>query len=227
MPVKIIDAPLLRYGNPAARIVIPDATVWAWGQTGRPVAMASLDDKDLEIVSFSDGPLTLLAKSGLKWSPAKSQMTWNVVPESPVPGDTPVVRARQMKEISRRFTATGHYPDSGDIELRLLDRHLHRYSDAAAGIVDGAIFSLVGGTNPEVLLLLEARKSSTNSPQWYYGITRLSGGRLEAKLDDRLVWECPAIERWNPSEPYWSSPFGAADFVAENELPPIKASKTD
>lgn len=218
-PAKIIEAPLLRYSNQAARIITADATVWAWGPSGRPVAMASLDDKGLEIVSFADMRVTLTGKSGLKWSPAKAQIVWKAVPEAAAAGQTGILRARQMKEIARRFSATGHYPDSGDLQLRLLEHHLHRYSNLAEGIVDGAIYAFAAGTNPEVIVLLECREGPEKNPLWYYGITRLSAGTLDAKLDDRPVWSCPPIGTWNPRDPYWSGSFGNADLVDESDLP--------
>lgn len=216
IPVKIIETPLLRYGNQAARIITADATVWAWGETGRPMAIASLDESGLEIVSLADHPVSLTAKSGLKWESARSEIDWKPVPEAPAPGGTPVLRARQMKELAKRFSALGHYSDdSGNTQLRLLERYLHRYSDPGQQIVDGALYALAADTNPEVLLLFECRQSRDTEPQWYYGITRLSAGGLEAKHNGRQVWSCPPIASWDSRKPYWSAAFGKEDTVSD------------
>src|SRR5690348_17341775 len=56
--VAVIETPLLRYSNPAADVITPDATVWAWGRMGRPAAIASVEPAGFEVVSLSDLPLT-------------------------------------------------------------------------------------------------------------------------------------------------------------------------
>ncbi len=218
---KVIETPLLRYSNQAAAIITADATVWAWGQAGRPAAMASLEEAGLEIVSLVDHPVTLTGKSGLKWTAAKSEIVWKEVPKAPAPATSVPLRTRQMKEISKRFSAVGHYGNgSGDEQLRLLERNLHRYSDPDKQIVDGAIFAFAAGTNPEVIVLIECRESAEQRLQWYYGVTRLSAGGLEAKLDGRDAWKCEGISSWNPKAPYWSSQFGKEDTVPESDLLP-------
>lgn len=221
--VEVIESPLLRYSNPAASIVTDDATVWAWGRTGRPRILASVEKAGCEVVSLSDEPVSLTGKSGLKWSAKATEIKFQPVPKAPVPSDSATARVRQMKDIFARFTATGRYGDTGAIELRPLVRHLYRYANPDGRIVDGAIFALTAGTNPEVFVLLECRKSSKNQPlEWHYGCTRLSAGELEARLDDKIVWTCPAISMWSNTAPYFSTPFGKEDLVSENDLSTAK-----
>jgi len=86
------------------------------------------------------------------------------VPKAPKPAKTPAERLRQMKAIAEGFkaTMTGWAADNSDQEaLRLLPRPLHRYDLANAKdpdpkLVDGALFAYVQGTDPEVVLILEA-----------------------------------------------------------------------
>ena len=51
------------------------------------------------------------------------------------------------------------------------------------------IFAIANGTNPEVLLLLEAqRETATSAASWTYGFAQMTGGEVHASLDDREVW---------------------------------------
>ena len=202
---ELIPAPLLRFNNLASKIIVDDATVWAWGQVGRPMILATADPNGVEVVSLSEHPVSLSGRSGLKWKAAASEIKWKLVPNAPQPAPNAVARARQMKEICARFSAVGRYGDGTDLELRLLVRNLHRYANPDEKLSDGAIFALAGGTNPEVILLLECRETDKNQSAWYYGLTRQSGGNLEARLDDKIVWECPAIKGWDNRAPYMSN----------------------
>jgi hypothetical protein len=217
---ELIETPLLRYSNPAARIVTLDAAVWAWGRVGRPVALASVEESGCEIVSLADQAVSLTGKSGLKWAPTTTEIRWQIVSDVPPPADAAAVRARQMKEIAKGFSATGHYGKGEEnLELRLLDRHLHRYANPEGGLIDGAIFAFVAGTNPEVILLLECRQVDSKRRGWFFAFARLSAGELEARRGNTLVWNCPAITGWVANAPYSVAKFGKEDLVPEGELP--------
>lgn len=210
--VPVIETPLLRYSNPASDIITPDATVWAWGKAGRPSAIASVEPAGLEVVSLSDLPLTMSGKSGTKWTASTSELKWSEVPDSPEAGATSASRSRQMKEISRRFTATGTYHGGGAVQLRLMDRQLLRYTDEDKRLIDGAIFAFAAGTNPEVLLLVEARQPEGQPAKWSYAFARLSAGLLEARLGEAVVWSCPSITSWSSTAPYTSAAFDKEDI---------------
>ena len=215
--VEVIETPLLRYSNPAAPIVTRDAAVWAWGRVGRPVALASVEAEGCELVSLSDRAVSLSGKSGLKWAPSASELKFMIVPDAPAPGESQVVRARQMKELARKFSATGHYgKGSENLELRLMDRYIHRYADPERGLVDGAIFVFAAGTNPEVLLLVECRQAEQKKRDWLYACARLSAGGLEARLGDKVVWSCAAISAWDSNAPYTAATFGPEDLAPDD-----------
>lgn len=227
---EIIDIPLLHYNNPAGETL--DATVWAWGRHGRPVALASISQEmsdsniekwSCELVSLADTAVLLTASPGWKWAPAVSGIEWKPVADAPAAGDTPVIRARQMKEFARRFSATGIYRDGIDVgELRLIDRPLHRFADPEQGLVDGAFYAFAGGTNPEVLLIVECRKDGSGNSTWYQGFARMGAGRLIARFGDAVVWERPEINRWNPAEPYFSIYGPVTSVFGEDSAVPAK-----
>jgi hypothetical protein len=211
---EMIESAILRYGTPA-RLAF-DETLWAWGRVGRPVAIATIGPLGCEIVSVADEPVLMKAKSGWKWSPAGSGIQWTPVPEAPAAGRTAVIRLRQMNEISRRFSATASNKKAS-FELRIMDHHLHRYADPEHGLIDGAIFAFVEGTNPEVFLLLECRQERGGDLVWSYGCTRMSAATCKAMLNDKVVWQCSGVAQWNAEEPYFSTRFGEEDTVAGDD----------
>ena len=57
-------------------------------------------------------------------------------------------------------------------------------------VVDGALFALVQGNDPEAFVLLEARPDG-KATRWYYGLARLTDLRLRVRLKDREVFSVP------------------------------------
>ena len=60
--------------------------------------------------------------------------------------------------------------------LRRLDRPLHTYQDEDAGILEGGLYTLANGTNPEILLFVEARIDPKDGakPVWQFTVGRLA-----------------------------------------------------
>ena len=120
------------------------------------------------------------------------------VRNAPRPAKSPAERLRQMKAIAAEFkaTMTGWAGDNSDREeLRLLPRPLYRYDLAGATapeppLIDGGLFAYVMGTDPEVVLALEA-VGTADKADWQYALVRATSGGLEVKLGDRVVWTAP------------------------------------
>jgi hypothetical protein len=211
---ELVERPILRYSTPQRRQL--DLTLWTWGRVGRPVAIATIGPKGCEVVSVADGPVSMTAKSGWKWTPSSSGMKWTPVPDAPVAGKTAVERTRQMKEIARRFT-TNASSKVLSVELRLMDQPLHRYADPDDGLIDGALFSFAAGTNPEVLLLVESRQERQGELAWYYGFAPMSSANCEAKIGDTIVWSFSGAGRRDATEPYYLAPLNDLDTVVDDE----------
>ena len=211
--VELVEAALLRYSSPGGDTATTDGSIWAWGASGRPTALAAIffqrlqggDEKwSCELLSLSDEPVSAQTGAGWKWATARSELRWQPVPGAPAVAESAAERGRQMKDLARRFTASASYHQGRTDQLRLMIRAIHRYADPDNGLIDGAIYAFASGTNPEALLLLEARSSGGGRTAWHFGFTRMGAGAGEARLDDKVVWECPAIKAWESRAPYFS-----------------------
>jgi hypothetical protein len=103
-----------------------------------------------------------------------------------------------MKEQARRFRAFEYFAPGKQAaieryELRLLPQPVSRHADPGSGLIDGTIFFLAYGTNPEVALLIEASRDGTSPPAWTYGLVRMGRAELHVTLDEGEVWKQPSI----------------------------------
>jgi len=194
-PVSLLPAPILRYDDKARRI--QDSTIWAWGATGRPCAVLKLELNPFRasdrhwlygIVSLSPKLIKVQADEGWQWSATEPGLVLHDVPEASAPAGTEALRLGQMKTLSRRFEAYEHDGLHGRLQLRLLVHPIHRYSDQPSGLLDGSIFGFAYGTNPDMLLVIEARRQAGSRPKWQYGVARLGAGRLFLNIDQKEVW---------------------------------------
>jgi hypothetical protein len=225
--VELSGAALLRYSSPGAGTT--DGSLWAWGKAGRPVALGAVffeqrpkqDEKwSCELLSLTNGPVGAQSTAGWKWAAEASDLRFSPIPDAPAVAEKDTDRARQMKELARRFAVSATYREGMTEQLRLMVRALHRYSDREDGLLDGVIHAFASGTNPEALLLLEARSveggpDASRRMAWHFGFARMGAGKCQAKLDDRVVWDCPAIKMWNNREPYFSTYGPSADVFGE------------
>ncbi len=191
--------PVLRWRN-ITRGQDGEAMMVIWAHNGRPEAMASIFPWE-GFMCHEFGSLSRRArlvardKSSIVWSPNVAGVEFKDVPDAPVPADTPVARLRQMKLLAERFkgTMTGWKGDNSDREeLRLLPRPLFRYNlkdakESSPTLLDGALFAFVMGTDPEIVMILEAVGRSEQAV-WQYGFARATSGGLEAKLDGNVIW---------------------------------------
>lgn len=167
-----------------------------WTRDGRPQVALCLyqveDEKfDIEFQSLAPGPLIAESGSAIVWRPSVAGVQMQPLVAAPEPATTLFGRLRQMRQIARGFSGKIVQPGYTEIPLRLLATPLYRYPDPtpASPYVDGALFALVQGTDPEILLLIEAVKGDNNELRWQYGIARMTMVPTEVTLGDEKVWE--------------------------------------
>lgn len=190
MPLKPL--PVLRWDN-NTRGSQTGLTALYVGE-GRPEAIVCIYPWEQNLVhefaSLSRGPLTGRRDSTLFWQPQSAGVQFRAIPDAEPPSPSRAARLLQMKSLARRFgtTLVGWRRDDSDRqELRLMPRPLHRYEKSAGEVIDGAVFSFAMGTDPEVVLLIEAVENS-GEPRWEYAFARRTSGELQGRLDGEIVW---------------------------------------
>ncbi len=189
--------PLLRYSDPTrggtsrSDSLLLDAGVWRLGTVGRPTALISIEiyqtaDKarmlSFEFSSLSEAKFSLKHKTkDVRWDATDSGLKLKDLPDAPKPAATAATRLTQMRQLARRFAAQ-ELVNKETIECRLIAQPIDRYESKAEKIVDGAIFALAHGTNPEIGILFEC-----DAERWQYGLVRLSSAEATVTLDGREV----------------------------------------
>jgi hypothetical protein len=223
--VPPIERPLLLFGDDPRNLT--RGILWGWG-AGRPVAVAELWRGRAENAPYAvsltlsgEGLIAMSSDGKPRWQPAEKQIAFAPLADAEPPAAKEPARLRQIKEISRRFTAHEFWdPENSRFELRLLVQPVHRYSDPTAEIQDGALFVLAHGTNPEALLLVEAVGPTLEKARWQYGLVRSSNAETHVELDGKEVWMQPRVKGGStrPAHPYFVFSLPPA------ENPPTSAS---
>jgi hypothetical protein len=216
--VKLLSEPVLRYTDNTRKN--SESSLWIWSSGGRPTAILAVELYTnppkgprwlVEIASLSEERIAAHA-TDLEWTATKAGLDWIPLKHAEAPADKALRRLAQMRAICRTFTAHETAVVEGRIELRQLSSPLFRYADETAGIVDGAIFAFANGTNPEVLVVLEAYAAKGDKPGWRCACAQMTGGAVAVERDGKEVWRC------DPADP----PAVRASYVncwIKSELP--------
>lgn len=196
--LKIYEKPLLRFTNPLFGVREGLFVAWVDPQN-RPVAVGqvflmkgTVNDWYIEHQSVADCPITLESATNDKWSPSTAGIKWNKFDaETPVPAKSEVLRLAQMRRLADRFRVEDRLTGDDDV-LRLMTNPMIRYKDKANGVIDGALFAFVQGTDPELLVLLEAREDSGDKASYHWALAAMTSAAVKAYLDGEHVWSKPS-----------------------------------
>jgi hypothetical protein len=173
--------------------------VFVWLYRGRPEAVGSIFSYPGEKASgqrtilhelhtLSPQILQPVRGGANRWQP-KAGIVLKPISDAPSPAESPRLRLVQMRELARGFSAQSIDYDHKTWELRMLPQPLYRYDSTDPMVIDGALFAYVtsAGTDPEVILLLDARQTD-GGPKWHYAICRFSDHDLHVKLKGTEIW---------------------------------------
>ncbi len=202
--------PVLRWSNPSVGSI--HGGVFVWMHQGRPLAVASIfkwyvprDEMRFEVQSLSAEPLVGFLGKKEMWRSSRAGLEYQRVPGAAAPAATAPARLAQMRTISGAFATEQTDRDDGSKrQMRLLTQPVVRYASKPQDVIDGGMFAFVHGTDPEVLLMLEAQETKTG-PAWFYALARMNSTAFKVTYKDNEVWAVDVLP-WgivlNSSEPY-------------------------
>ncbi|MDB5350345.1 MAG: hypothetical protein JWN86_1592 [Planctomycetota bacterium] len=194
---KLRPDPLMRWSQPVRGG--EDGVICLWVEAGRPVTVMSFftlkagDGKRWivhEHQSLSPRPLEASWQGREMWHTATPGVVFAPVPDAPAPADSAPARSRQMQQILSDFSANTIDNKKVSWPLRALPKPLYRYENTGSEVLDGGLFTLAQGTDPEALILLEARIDGKQT-RWYYGAARLTDLNLRVRFKDREILSVP------------------------------------
>jgi hypothetical protein len=222
--LELKKEPVFEWSNPN-RNGGQQGVVFLWLRDGRPAAAGCIFSSPETVVNFPgarriehefhalDPEQLVVTRDALnQWKPQVG-LARRELPDAPAPADAAAARKFQMGRLAEGFT--GHTVDAARkerYELRVLRTPLYRYPEAKTGVIDGALFALVSdaGTDPEVLLLIEAREEKGHA-RWEYALGRFSDCEIHVSLAGKdgkgkeVFSSIPSEEnpyRYNPKHTY-------------------------
>jgi hypothetical protein len=184
---------VMRWSNPLVNV--KDGAVYLWTDRGRPQAIIKLYTFDNELfthecVSLSESRLIAEREGKIAWNPTEPGIKFSELPDAPKPAESAAERLRQMKALAGKFSAT-YTPipkDAKPFELRLLIQPLLRFEKSDdPQYLDWALFAFANGTDPQGLLLIEARRTE-GSRRYYYAFAKMASGAVHARYDDKEIF---------------------------------------
>jgi hypothetical protein len=221
-PLKLVEEPVLRFTNDVNPVkVTKDGSVFIWTDRGRPEAIVQFFTYDEQSFNHEWQSLSLSSLSAQwdgaeVWTPTAAGISLSAVAQADPPARSAAVRLRQMKRLAERWDATFLPVVAGRLDqptvLRLLPQPLYRYESSQPDLLDGALFAFVLGTDPQALLILEARReSAAGTFQWQSAWARMASGTLAAGENGREVWSVPKYDfKRDPRQPFLLLPQGPA-----------------
>ena len=186
--------PIFRWTNPERKTDV--GNVFLWTIDGRPHATLGIwpegSKYGYEMQSFAPKPFLVEFANGEKWKQRTGALEFRKLADEKKPGKSATRRLIEMRKIVRtRFRGrVQDWDRKNPGQLRLLPNPLYRYGEVKPkNVVDGAIFAFALGTDPEMLVLLEARQDPKSAElAWYYALGSATLYFLDAYLDDKHVW---------------------------------------
>lgn len=197
---RLLPKPVFYHNQPVRGDDIGAVYLWVQ-EDGRPAVIgaifafstSSIKDGSRtvfhEMHSLAEVPVTAAWRGRAK--SIEAHFEWKPVPDAPPPAESATQRLRQIRLLSHRFRAHSIDRRGGRWELRLIPRPLYHYeakgNDLALG---GALFAFCQGTDTEIVLALEARRTA-DGYRWHYGCADFSDYGLYMRFGDAEVWKSP------------------------------------
>lgn len=211
-PLRLLPQAVFRHSQPVRGDDIGAVYLWV-DDAGAPAAVGTTFAYSSgnpgqrwiahEFHSLATTPLVGRFRGSDAWSPAGPGVEWKPVPDAPNASKEPKARLRQMREIGRRFAA--HSTDASDNrwELRLITQPIYQYTAKdTEEKIGGGVFLFCQGTDPELILLLEARAAGSKLA-WHYAVAPFTDYALAVQFDGKEAWSLVKGHRPTPTTAHW------------------------
>ena len=212
--LELVQSPLMRWSNPAVGRVY--GSVYLLTDENRPQAIicpykwfSPYTGFEMECRSLSAIGVKGVRGGKTVWSTTRPGIEWQLVPSYPPVGQTATERQRQLKTIAQEFTAElldiRTNQDGEDQRLRQLTQPVFRYECLSQNVLEGGVVAFVVGTDPELLLLIEAIESEGDR-FWQYALARMNSDRLAVHHREKEVWRVERLTQEkmrDQKEPYF------------------------
>jgi hypothetical protein len=227
--VDLNREPVYVWTNPVRAGGRQDGAVFVWTCRGRAEVLGSVfsfpatGPRDLyhEFHSLSLSVLDVSRPGPHSWTPEAAGIELKPIEGAPPPANLASQRLLQMRELTGDFSATTEDNKGKSWELRLLPRPLYRYESTDPDVTDGALYSFVtsAGTDPEALLVLEARKpASGREAVWHFAIARFTDLNLWVRHKGNEVFTARyfpyGLARQDPKHRY--------RLIHDRTIPPVE-----
>lgn len=197
--LEITKDPVFEWSNPV-RQGLQQGVVFLWLRDGWPAALGCIFSEPEgqlkgrkvihEFHALDTEKILVSRPAGVlnEWKP-EAGLARKELPDAGIPAASRAARLVQMRRMAQEFTGHMIGGQGKRWDLRLLTSPLYRYPSANTGAIDGALFTLVSnaGTDPEVLLLIEARKTG-DKLRWEYALGRFTDGSVYVQRKGKDIW---------------------------------------
>lgn len=200
--------------NPTEAQGVRHGRIYVWLAKGKPAVVGgiwSIPDRanhQIRKICYEFHSLSRqsvrLEKNGTRiWQCDRPGVEWQQHRGKETPAASRTARLVQMRRISESYKT----------DFRLLPQPIYRYPDETNGVTDGAVFAYTKGTDPQTLLMLEARDD-----RWYVAFARSNKNARNVTYQDEVVWSVESIRaNWQGLIRSDSDPF-YLHFVVERRL---------
>lgn len=213
--LAIRTEPLIRYSNPV-RNFFSDGALYVWNADKQPAVIGAVSVRGTgavwcELTSLSGATLTCRNEGEVFWTPTPDeQVGVTFAVDTPVPNDSRR-RTLVIRQLARRFSVSMFESAGSDQKktLRLLTSPLVSWQDEEGGS-QGACFAFAESTDPEALIVIEARPGEEGRPaSWSYTIARMTSRPLQVNLNGDQIADIKG---------YWKNPKTIRDRYLERQV---------
>jgi hypothetical protein len=208
---ELAKSPVFRYDDQPRQLI--DATLWVWTDQNRPAAFLKVEAMDRVakkwafcFASASEQALTGEWPRAAKFHAKEPGAKFAKVPDADPVSDRGTERKRQLRGLGRNFSAQ-IAKDRGDRDketMRLLATPVMEYADPDSKLPLGAVLGFASnGTNPDMLLILEARKTA-DGLAWHFAPLRMTDGGITLSYGKKSVWQTTFVGGGLPPFGTWT-----------------------